>query len=252
MEIFTMNLAPESKLILLFLQQKPKANIEDLAAILGKSIRTAYRHIVGLNKMVTKSGQYYSLSNLSPVVVDLVDLKDQDKTTTTDLSSSSLEWHDTIGKLLAKYDKGYLINEVSRRITEPNPLALEWLIKDCQKNYKTTFYKYFMWSITNRWNQAVIESREIQEAQPVVDYIIPEEKIERPQANPEASEMWNNKLLELNISEFNKNMWFKTAIPIGFNGKNLIISVENPLSIEKIKEKVSNIEFILEKAQSNG
>lgn len=136
MEIFTMNLSPESKLILLYLEKVKYAKIEDIAYILKKSIRTAYRYVKELGNMIVLKNFSYSLSNLS-LVVDV----NINTTTTKDLDQNTLEWRDKVGDLLDRYGKKLLLDEVLKRIPEQNIAALEYLLKDAVSKEKQRLIK---------------------------------------------------------------------------------------------------------------
>lgn len=212
MEIFSMQISAESKLILLFLQQKEHATIEEIAQILNKSIRTAYRHIASLGKTILKSGIFYSISvsNLSPVVVDLKDPKKQDlKTTTTICNAININTNirDKIATVLDKYDKTILLDEIIKHLPEPNEIAFEYILKDVIKKHKLgkvrNFVGYLITCLKAMWLQAIYETSQISKNSPIPEYAHQQPSLEQlKQISPESfqAKSWRDLINQIKAS----------------------------------------------------
>jgi transcription initiation factor IIE alpha subunit len=237
-QIYELSISPAARIILYAIQDKGQLPIEELMKILNLSKRQVQRYL----KEVT---------NLSPVsssnIINNLNTNTQDQVKETTTNTDIANTNDKIGALLDKYGKRILLADVLKRILEPNEKALEWLINDCQKHYKQSFYRYFMWSLSNpsRWSQAVIESQE-QSSKPIEQYIPQEEKIDRPDSDQQAQKYWNNYINHLPISDFIKNAWFKTAIPIKLENNILTLSVSNEYAALQIKKYAPALQAIFE------
>jgi hypothetical protein len=239
------NFSPQSKLIYLYLNEVGSAPINQIAKIIGKSVRTSYRYLSELGVCLRKQGDYYSiaLSKLSLVVNNL-------NTTTTD--KNTLEQQDKINTILAKYNKEKISGSITRYLPENfDQDAFEYIVKYCiqrqkQKLIRSNFTGYLIRCLENMWDEAINAiNKPIETYAPIEP--IKTETI-RPQPNQEAQLAWNSIQSRLYISDITRKTWFDTAIPIKHTDSILTLSVQSRFAIEQIRKymPVDKIEFIIE------
>lgn len=234
MDIFNAKISDGAKLVYLYVQLNGLKSHEEIAKALNKSTRTIYRYIA-------------ELSNLTPVVSSYNNSFSLNNTTTNiskNLTSSDINT-ESISSLLAKYGKLPLLQGVLERIPENNLQALEYILKRCIQKHKNgqvhNFTAYFFSCITKMWCEAVANTTITEEPAPQIEYEIAiEEPIETIQPDPIAKEKWEEIIDSLPIVDFAKNLWFKTAIPVKYDGNYLFLQVPNEIAKQQIIKRLGN------------
>jgi hypothetical protein len=262
-------LSKTAKLIPLYLQVEGPSSDKELMILTGVKKRQFLRLLKELKGFVYKKNGVYHVSKMTPVgKYDLsISLKTKEKERPTyiqkdnyNTDKSLIDIKDSVATILDKHHATRLYSLVSKIVpVEYNAEVLNEIIRYCMDRYRRglvkDLFKYVESCIPEMWDKtlfAIEDKRRIKEEIEVISRVESEDAINkkpelpRPVADPTAASFYLKLLSKVNASKAAIETWLKTAVPLGFDGEKLRLSVQNAFAKQMVQKYLAGYDICLE------